>query len=165
MNPLKTTLPIIHLKPGDVHFSERPELVSTILGSCVSIIMYNRRFKISAICHSQLPTEKEKNENRDNRDKYKYLDTSFYAMCNWFIAHGVKDNEIILKAFGGGDVLQVEAPLTNSKTIGHQNISSALRLIESKNFKIAAIDLGGESGRKIFFYTHTGDVLVKRMKK
>jgi len=85
-------------------------------------------------------------------------------MVEWFISRGVKDHEIILKVFGGGDMLPIEAPLIHSKTIGGQNISSALHLMAGKHFKISAIDLGGESGRKLFFYTDTGDVLVKRIK-
>jgi chemotaxis protein CheD len=172
MNPLHTGLPVIHLKPGEVYFSEKPELVSIILGSCVAVIMFNPRLKRSAICHSMLPHDSKKHpETRPQPDDFKYLDQAFNTMYDWFVHRDIKDHEIIVKVFGGGKVLQFSDYRfrhrygVNGKSIGTQNIDAALRLILNKNLKIAAIDAGGDIGRKLFFYTHTGDVLLKRVKK
>ncbi len=59
MNILETTLPVIHLKAGEIYIAEKPTLVATVLGSCISVTMFNNRFKIGAICHGALPVYKK----------------------------------------------------------------------------------------------------------
>jgi chemotaxis protein CheD len=172
MNPLNTDLPVIQLKPGKVHFSERPELVATILGSCVSIIMYSPRLKCASICHSLLPYESQtQKKDKVQNDDFKYLDQAFNTMYKWFLRRGLGNIEIIIKVFGGGEVLQFDGSCavcskgSKLKSVGTQNVEAALRLISDNDLKIAALDTGGDSGRKIYFYTHTGEVLLKRIKK
>jgi len=170
MNPLITELPLVHLKQGELHLSEKPELVFTILGSCISIVMYCARTRQAAICHSLLPQDKGRiDKDRIKNDNFKYLDQSFYTMHKWFVRRRVKNYEIVVKVFGAGDVLQSkgckEEPCIKNKTIGALNIDAAHRFIKEMNLNIAAIDVGGDIGRKLFFYTHTGEVLIKRLKK
>jgi chemotaxis receptor (MCP) glutamine deamidase CheD len=50
-------LSFIYLRPGEIHATQKPALVKTILGSCVSAILFNRRSCIGAICHDLLPCE------------------------------------------------------------------------------------------------------------
>jgi chemotaxis protein CheD len=168
MNPLKTHLPVVNLKPGEMYFSSEPGMVFTILGSCISIIMYNPRLKLAAICHSLLPQDKKNDLSEDKLDNAKYLPHAFHSMYNWLESRGVKDSEIIIKVFGGGKVLpsdDIGGRRLISNSIGSMNIDSALRLILGKKMIISAIDVGGEMARKVFFYTHTGEVLLKRIKR
>jgi chemotaxis protein CheD len=189
-NPFDQALQVIHLKPGEGHLSDKPEVVATILGSCVSIVMHNPRLHLTAICHSMLPqvpypTKRgacsEKNGEMGNlRSKqprslagdgklleYKYVNESFQHMYRWLMGHGVRNNEIEVKLFGGGDVLQLEAIETEmkDKRIGSKNLDCALRLVLEKHLLITAIDVGGEFGRKLYVATDTGEVLLKKMKR
>ena len=41
----------------------------------------------------------------------------------------------------------------------------ALQVIEDERLVLAASSVGGKRGRKIYFYTHTGEVLLKYIKK
>lgn len=166
INPLHTELPVIYLKPGEVYFSEKPELVYTLLGSCVSIVMYNPKFKIAAISHSLLPQNgRSLGKNKFPVQNLQYVDEAFEAMYNWFYNKGVKNHDIILKVFGGGNVIQINGEKHVMHTIGSLNIDKAMQLIHEKNLEISAIDVGGNLGRKLFFYTHTGTVLIKMIKK
>ncbi len=164
MNPLNTDLPLVYLKPGEVHFSEQPELVVTILGSCISLVMFHPRFKLAAVSHSLLPRA---HRAGDDAPPHKFIDTSFQEMTAWFYRHGVKAADIRVKIFGGGDVIQYTRQNTSPphKTVGTQNIEQVLRLVLEKGLKIAAIDVGGNSGRKLFIYTHTGEVFLKKIKR
>ena len=52
----------IFLQPGEVVISTAPQNVWTVLGSCISIVLYSRRLKVSAICHAKLPEQKKNTE-------------------------------------------------------------------------------------------------------
>ncbi|MGA2142856.1 MAG: chemotaxis protein CheD, partial [Brevinematales bacterium] len=43
------------LKPGELLFSKVPAIVKTILGSCVSVCIFDNKQKFAGICHYLLP--------------------------------------------------------------------------------------------------------------
>jgi chemotaxis protein CheD len=158
MHPRETELPVLFLKPGEMYFGETPALVTTVLGSCVAIILYNRRFRLGAVCHSMLPAGTCDDEG------FKYLNCAIHEMLDRFLARGIGSTEIEAKLFGGGDVLMTKGGNGSNKTVGRQNIETALELVKREGLKLTSCDLGGGSGRKILFYTDTGEVLLKRHK-
>lgn len=167
MNILETTLPVIHLKAGEIYIAEKPTLVATVLGSCISVTMFNNRFKIGAICHGALPVY---NKNRygireNNNEPFKYVDFSISHMVSQLANYGIKTCEIEVKLFGGADMFSFDNKNENKLTVGQQNIQVALNTIKKENLRLLIADTGGKRGRKIFFYTHTGEVLLKRLKK
>ena len=50
-------------------------------------------------------------------------------------------------------------------TVGRKNIETALRILRNRNLDLTGFDVGGTMGRKIHFYTHTGQVWLKRIKR
>ena len=55
MRDLPPDLARVYLKPGELHFATGPTVVSTVLGSCVSVTMFDRLSGAAAICHALLP--------------------------------------------------------------------------------------------------------------
>jgi chemotaxis protein CheD len=157
----------IYLKPGDIYLSAKPALISTLLGSCVSVTMFNPRLKAGAICHGLLPSCKGK-EPRECEifcsDGIRYVDCSIMRMLEWFLQLGVEREEIDVKVFGGSDMIGC-TEIKSRATVGQQNISKAFQVLEMERLRIAASDVGGLRGRKLFFSTHTGEVLLKRLRK
>lgn len=150
---------VIYLKPGEMYFGETPGTVTTVLGSCIAIVMHNRRLRLGAICHAMLP------DGICDEGGLRYLNCALTEMLDRFLARGVGCAEIEVKLFGGGDVLMPAGGGTRGKTVGRQNIETAMELIEREGLKLVSYDLGGPSGRKILFRTDTGEVLVKRLRK
>lgn len=165
MKPDFNNLPIIYLHPGEVCFSNKDVVVSTVLGSCISITMNSNGKPFSGISHCQLPTCKELNDKPlVCSEPYKYVDSTIKNMLKKFNENGISNSEIEVKIFGGADVLQTVAGKTKINTIGSQNINSAIKTISEHNLKIIASDIGGERGRKIFFRSKTGEVFLNRLK-
>jgi chemotaxis protein CheD len=100
MNILETTLPVIHLKAGEIYIAENPTLVATVLGSCISVTMFNNRFKIGAICHGALPVY----DKYKYGEPFKYVDFSISYMVSRLSNYGIKTSEIEVKLFGGADM-------------------------------------------------------------
>jgi chemotaxis protein CheD len=157
----------IYLKPGDICFSHKPAVISTLLGSCVSVTMFSQRVGAGAICHGLLPSCKGRKPCECNKfcsEGMRYVDCSILRMLGWFEQNGVARKEIDVKVFGGSDMLSGTESAAKV-TVGQQNIRMAFQIIEKENLRIAASDVGGLQGRKIMFSTHTGEVLLKRLLK
>lgn len=151
-------LPKVFLRSGQVYISRNPVKVTTILGSCLSVTMFNRMHSLGAICHALLPNDKGKGN-------YKYVDSSVKRMVREFVKYGIKPEEIEVKLFGGSELVFPEETNSPFIAVGKQNIFSAREIAELLNLKIEVSDVGGNQGRKIIFFTHTGEVYLKRLNK
>lgn len=72
-------------------------------------------------------------------------------------------DEIEVKCFGGADMFTKALEQPGIVSIDRQNIAAAEQTLTSVGLRTMVIDVGGPLGRKIFFNTHTGDVLLKRL--
>lgn len=147
----------LFLKPGELTVTETPTQVSTVLGSCIALTFFNPRLKYGAICHAMLPQGRDKSS-------YKYVNEAFDYMLGRFSLAGIERYEIEVKLFGGSEVLARTTART-SLTVGRQNIDEAKKLIEQEGLTLHASNIGGPLGRKLHFYTHTGEVLLKRLQQ
>ncbi len=164
MKPYKTDLPIIHLNAGEICITDKPTLVTTVLGSCVSVTMHCGRLKIGAICHGLLPSCGS-DCGQDCEDQLKYVDCSIEFMLKNMLRYGITKNELSIKLFGGGDVLLPKESAGKNKTVGKQNLQIAKEIFRKEGLTIVNSDVGGYRGRRIYFYTHTGEVLLRRLRK
>ncbi|MBF0456320.1 MAG: chemotaxis protein CheD [Nitrospirae bacterium] len=155
------TMPLIFLKPGEVYITEKPAMVKTVLGSCVSITLFDPVRRVAAICHGMLP-DCGGDDCEDYPEKLQYVTCSIIHILNNMQDKGVITSTLEVKVFGGGDVLTYGG---TRPSVGRQNIDAALRILESLGLKPLTSDLGGDRGRKIFFNTQTGQVLLKKLRK
>ncbi len=146
-----------YLKPGEVLVTGRPVLVSTVLGSCVAVTMFSASRCIGAICHAMLP------ENTGRASDLRYVDAALRHIYDKLVANGV-GSDLVVKLFGGAQVLNVGENKSAKLTIGEQNVSKADEVLESFGLTVSARDTGGLQGRKLFFCTRSGDVYMRRMR-
>lgn len=151
-------LPNVFLKPGEVYISQAPALVSTILGSCVSVILYSRDARAGVMCHAMLPHGTDGAELR-------YVDSAVDCLYETLRAISGRADGFEAKLFGGSDMLGPPARANGALSIGRQNVDAALKSIERLGLRLAASDTGGDRGRKVFFYSGTGEVLVRPVRK
>ncbi len=158
-------LPVITLKPAELFISERPSIVRTVLGSCVSVTMFDRRLGISAICHALLPRSDESSElDSHTSGPYKYVNSVVPLMVQRLRNYGVEIDDLEVKLFGGADMMTARTGRPNYHPVGKSNIDAVIQAITAQNLQVKVSDVGGHMGRKILFYTHTGEVLLKRIK-
>jgi chemotaxis protein CheD len=165
LSPSDRKLESIYLKPGEFHFGENPAVVSTILGSCVSVTMFHPGSGTGAICHGLLPRcGGKKSCNGTCLEGFKYIDCSIKRMIKKFDALGINRVDIQVKIFGGSDMFGTGSSDVLSKTIGMENVMVANTIIEKAGLRVAAFDTRGNQGRKILFFPHTGEVFLKRLR-
>ena len=147
----------VFLKPGDLYVSDIPTMVSTILGSCVALTVFNKRLKIGGICHAMLP----KSPYAKEYYVFRYVDSSIFYMLSKFETLGIRKDEMEIKLLGGADV--IDRMNDETASIGQKNIAIALEIIRNESLQLTVTDVGGKMGRKVHFYTHTGKILLKRI--
>jgi chemotaxis protein CheD len=143
----------------ELYISEKPAIVSTILGSCVSVTIYNKRLMVGGICHALLPGKRTSN----GAENLRYVDSAISYMLHRFEMTGVNRDKMEVKLFGGADVL--EHMDGHRKSVGQQNRETALEIIRNERLNLCVSDVGGNLGRKIYFYTDTGRILLQRIKR
>lgn len=148
----------VYLKPGEVFVSRTPTLVSTVLGSCVSVVIFSPEAGMGAMCHAQLPFAR-------GNDDLRYVDKAVSYMYDRLSAISGRTKGFEVKLFGGAEGLVHRRGPELPTSIGGQNVAAAMKVIESLGLRVTASDTGGDRGRKIFFYSNSGEVLLRRLKK
>lgn len=144
------------LYPSSLFVGKEPYLVKTILGSCVAICLWDSRLRIGGINHYMLP-----HWNGNDLASPKYGNIATDKLIDRLLFHGSRIEDLQAKIFGGGEMMQ-----TNSKTlIGERNIRVARIILEERKIPIVASSTGGKRGRKIIFFTDTGEVRHKFLDK
>ena len=154
-----------YLKPGELFVGEEATLVETLLGSCVAVTMFSPRYQLGSVCHSLLPNCRRERPNcGECREASRYVECSIREMLNWFLQRGIRQREIVVKLFGGSDLLS--GPEGNAtRGIGRQNIERAISVLDEEGLLLSVSDVGGVRGRKIIFKTYTGEIFLKRLSR
>lgn len=143
-----------YLKPAELCIADAPTLISTVLGSCVSLVLHARKQGLSAICHALLPT------GSCLESGYRFVDCSIEHMLSGMRERGLRPGDLEAKLFGGSDMFSFQGH-PGRGTVGSQNIESAYAMIARHGLNLVASDVGGARGRKLILHSHTGDVFVK----
>lgn len=146
------------LYPSSLFASREPYVVKTILGSCVAICLWDKRLKIGGINHYMLP-----NWNGNDLASPKYGNIALDKLIDRMQSMGSRIEDLQAKIFGGGELL--DSGKGNAIVIGERNIRVARLMLEDRNIPVVASSTGGKRGRKILFFTDTGEVRHKFLEK
>ncbi len=151
----------VKVLPGEFYVSAHEELVTTVLGSCVSVCIHDPRAGIGGMNHFMLP------EPSGGRDSWsatagraaRYGSDAMEQLINTMLAAGCRRADLQLKVFGGGRVL---AQLSD---IGQRNIEFVTRYIAAEKLSLCASDLGDVYPRQIQFFPHSGRARVRLLRR
>ena len=145
-----------YLYPGAIFVAREPYIVSTILGSCVAVVLHDLRLGYSGVNHYIMPLW-----NGDGLPTPKFGNVSISRLVDKMISLGSSAKDLKGKLFGGASIYGQEGGLIN---VGSRNIKVAEDVLSAMGISVIGKDLGGKSGRKLIVTTETGMVLVKRLK-
>lgn len=128
-------------------------LIDTVLGSCVSVCLYDTETKIGGMNHFMLPFW-----NGDGLASPKFGNIATEKLIEKLISQGAKRDYLIAKLFGGANQIK------GISDVGLRNIEIARKILRDQGVDVVAESVGGEVGRKILFNTGTGEVFMKFLK-
>jgi chemotaxis protein CheD len=149
-------LPGRYLFPAEIFVSSEPTMVSTVLGSCVAVCLWDSRFAIGGMNHYLLPLW-----NGDGLATPKYGNIAIRQLVEKVIAKGGEHRNLQAKIFGGAAMWSNTEGLF---AIGLRNIELAQQQLKELQIPVIAADVGGTLSRKIFFNTGDGSVLLRRQR-
>ena len=149
-----------YLKPGEIFLTTVPSLVTTVLGSCVSVTMHHRTSRMSVICHAAMPSS-DQARHRKGKDDFLYVDSCLTWMIGQYSEKKIIKRDIEVKMFGGASMFTDRGLLGPDTNVGRKNIDAALDILRRNGFTLAAWNVGGSQGRKLIFNTATGEILTK----
>jgi chemotaxis protein CheD len=154
------------LRPGELIVTREPRWVITLLGSCVAVTMFNARFRLAGICHAMLPEPHGGGLPGASPDEcFRYISYAIPAMAGRFAQFGLRPEEVEVKMFGGGNVIDMGGDPHDDRSIGDENVALARELLHANRFQIRSESVGGDRGRKILFNTENGRVLHKLLSR
>lgn len=153
----------IYVQPGESYMTTEPAILRTLLGSCVAVAFLAIEHGVGALCHPMLPVCPDKLENGCYlQSAQRYVDVAIRDLAARFAALGIAREDVMVKLFGGADVLFVSRDASRL-TVGRLNSETALRVLREEGFTVVSSSLGGTSGMTLQFDTSTGEVLVRRL--
>lgn len=158
--------PHIYLKPGELCTSKNPVVVTTVLGSCVSVTLFHPPSGVAAICHVLQPRcPRPELCAVQCRERFRYAVCTIEEMGRRLLNYGLLPKDMEVKLFGGAALIGAQKPEMVANSIGQLNVKAALETLGNCGFLLKVMDVGGNFGRKIIFDTSTGEVLMKRLRR
>jgi chemotaxis protein CheD len=157
INTVEKILDVIYLYPAALVVPDKPAFVHTILGSCVSVCLFDKVKKTGGINHFMLPLW-----NGDGLATPKFGNIAIEKLIEKMKLAGSKKEHLIAKVFGGGEVIEYSSKTFN---IGLRNITIAFEILNELKIPVVSQSTGGKLGRKIIFNTHTGEVIHRYVKQ
>ena len=138
---------------GAIGVAQNNGSLRTLLGSCLGLVLYERRLKIGGLVHIVLPKAPEGRCETPG----KFVDTAVPALIRKMEERaGGATLKLCAKLAGGANMFQTTA----TYTIGEQNIAAMEQLLQELRIPVIGRHLGGEQGRRMTLDTATGTVTI-----
>jgi chemotaxis protein CheD len=143
----------VYLHPGQLFVSSDPSAVTTILGSCVAICLWDPLLRQGGANHYLLPQCVG-----TGLSSPRFGNVAVQCLIDGILALGSQKHNLRAKVFGGACVIEAFA---QGGHLGTKNADLGLRILREEGIPVVAEDVGGRRGRKVIFHTDSGLALVR----
>ncbi|CAG9297795.1 chemotaxis protein CheD [Celerinatantimonas diazotrophica] len=155
---------LIYLYAGDILFGRGYREVRTLLGSCVSIVLWHPKAKFCGVCHFAVP---ESPNGLHGTLNARYGNHCIELFSRFAKERGTELRHYQARIYGGGNMLAHHQPLrTLAKppariergSVGEQNAGAAFAMLMQHKVNIIEADVGEQCYRKVYIDTRSGKV-------
>jgi len=146
----------VKILPGQYHATAGSDVITTVLGSCVSVCLFDLPKGVGGMNHFMLPGNAAGNGATEHGSA-RYGTHAMQLLIDHILQLGAARDRLEAKVFGAGKVME------GMSDVGRQNADFAVKFLKEQEIKIAALDVGDNFPRKIYFSPATGQVFVKRI--
>lgn len=143
------------LEPGFVIMPSGPTVISAVLGSGVSICMFDRKRKVGGMNSFQLPLIRE-----IGKTTTRYGNVAVWTLIRMMVEDGSKIKNLEAQIVGGA-----HNPELSNLNMGQENIKIAKKILAREKITVTSEDTGGSKGRKVVFSTHTNEIAILKVEK
>ncbi len=146
----------VYLHPGNLHASSEATEITTILGSCVAVCLWDAVIRVGGEAHYLLP-----GDDGIPGPTLRYGTSALPALMEHMLALGSRPANIEAKIFGGSCLFH--AFRNQERHLGVRNVDTAHHFLASMRIRVTHQEVGGEHGRRVVFYTDDGNFTVTRV--
>lgn len=154
--PAADARPLAYVHVGHVFVSATPRVATTVLGSCVSVCLWDPALGAGGLNHFLLP-----HQGTPGEPSPRYGDVAVEQLLEALDKLGCRRRQLRAKLFGGASV--VDGSRSGGESLGMRNVAMARELLAATGISVVAEDVGGTQGRKLVFHTDTGAAWVRRI--
>lgn len=129
-------------------------LVTSGLGSCVAVAVYDRDAQVGGLLHAMLPEAPAPVDT-----PAKYVDSGVEEMLAAMFRLGASPDNLAGKLAGGSAMLD----LSVGREVGNRNVAAAERVLADADVDLVETETGGSNGRSVSFSPASGDVTIERV--
>ena len=144
----------VYLHSGQIHVSDVPCSITTILGSCVAVCMWDPFQGVGGATHYLLP-----NRVTGHSASVRFGNCAIDQLVSTLLKMGAQRHNFQAKLFGGACIFAGFRSL--DEQLGTKNVQVAIRMLDEAAIPVITHDVGGPKGRKLIFNTDSGDAWVK----
>lgn len=159
---LKEDLCASKILPGEYYVTCHDEIITTVLGSCVSACVRDPKTGVGGMNHFMLPGSTGKSMNKwagEDSLATRFGIAAMENLINDVLKQGARKSDLELKFFGGGKIMAMDI-----NNVGERNAQFAKQFAEAEGLLVLAEDLGGPYPRKVNYFPRTGRVMVRRLR-
>jgi chemotaxis protein CheD len=154
-------MPAAKILPGQYYVTRHNEIITTVLGSCVSACIRDRILGIGGMNHFMLPISDDGawiGADDPVSTAMRYGNHAMEMMINDILSHGGCRKNLEIKVFGGAQIMETVID------IGGQNIKFIHQYLKNEGLLLLKEDVGDIYPRKILFFPATGRVRLKKLR-
>jgi len=140
------------LEPGYIILPAEPIIIYMVLGSAVSVVLYDRETGRSGLCHFGIPRRRDNSPSQP-----KYGTVAVPGLIMMLEDSGCYIHDIEAQIVGGSD--------QPGHTLGDENAKVAIGILRKKGVQITSSDVGGNKGRKVIYNPETNHLAVVKVEK
>jgi chemotaxis protein CheD len=132
-------------------------LAAVGLGSCVAIILHDRHARVGGLVHVVLPSA---SLSREHDRPARFANTAVPLLLGGMKAEGADVARIVGRLVGGASMF-ANLLAAGNVAMGERNVLAARTALRGAGVPIVAEEVGGMSGRSVFFDVRLGTALVR----
>jgi chemotaxis receptor (MCP) glutamine deamidase CheD len=140
------------LYPGQVFVTRDPITISTILGSCAAVCLWDRHKRAGGMNHYLLPDGVGEGPNR-----LRYGNVANPELLKQVLALGCEVRNLQAKIFGGSSAFAVDL----SQSVGSRNVELAESFLRSAGIPVVEREVSGKHGRRLNFRVVDGVTTIR----
>lgn len=151
----------VFLQPGEYFVGDAGYRIRTVLGSCVSVTLWNPLRRIGAMSHFLLAA-RVRTPAQGAALSGSYGDEALSLMLRDLARMKLSPAQCQAKIFGGGEMFP-ERRAQDPFHIGKRNGEAARNLLQAQGIEVISESLFGEGHRQIIFDVATGHVWSRQL--
>ncbi|TKB91999.1 MAG: chemoreceptor glutamine deamidase CheD [Nitrospira sp.] len=149
---------IAAILPGEYFVSNAPMVVYTVLGSCISACIRDPIAGVGGMNHFMLPEPKAAAHDSWG-ESTRYGSYAMEMLINEILKRGGLKSRLEIKLFGAGKMYEGKID------VGANNAKWVIGYLKSEGLATVKTDLGDVFPRKVYYFTDSGRVLMKKIER